>query len=732
MPCSAGTLLADALLFRRVMRGDEIRGLKQGQGEFEVPGLIRLALLASAALAPLGSLQAHAAEAVEAEADSATGRDTIIVTGALQPASAGTKTDTPIIETPQPVTVVTDDVYLAQGSISIMDTLRYVAGVQANPYGSDSRVDGGLVRGIDALQFRDGMRDIYSYYASIRSDPYNFGQVEVVRGPASVLFGASSLGGLINMVSKRPEMETSGEVALRYGSFGRKEALADLNVAASDSLAARVVTRVRDAGTQVENVPDDRVMIAPSIRLQPGEDTGVTLLGLYQEDDGGSTAQFLPNVGTIFPNPNGPLDRNLFIGKPGWDRYDGRLLQGTVLIDHRFSDSVKLSVKARYLDSDLTYFTHYPDSYSSPDNPYYDPAQRIIGNYADGSVAGLNVFSTDNNVQFDFATGESVKHKLLAGVDYSWNRVRKDGAIAYELIDIYNIDYSALSNFGGGIPRASDPGFLGASSEDTAQKQLGFYVQDQIRIRDRVSIVLGARHDNVRTRDTAGVVVKDSATSLRAGIIAEVVEGISPFFSYTQSFEPISGVASNGSPFVAKRGRQFEAGIKFHPDNRTLVTVTAFHIKETNRPIDDPSTPSPFDQVQAGTLTSKGFEIEASRMLPGNFEIIANFSQVDIPVDDVAKHNASLWTTKTFRMDEKTALRLGGGVRYTSDRHSGAITTPAYTLVDALAEITHGPWLFAINANNLLGKEYFASCLSRGDCFNGADRNVFGTVSYRF
>lgn len=656
----------------------------------------------------------------------------IVVTGERAVSSAGTKTETPITETPQPVTVITDDVYLAQGAISIMDTLRYVAGVQANPYGSDSRVDGGLVRGIDALQFRDGMRDIYSYYASIRADPYNFSQVEVVRGPASVLFGASSIGGLVNMVSKRPEMETKGEVSLRYGSFNRKEALADLNLAANETLAARIVARVRDAGTQVDNVPDDRVMIAPSIRWQPEAGTSFTLLGLYQEDDGGSTAQFLPNVGTILPNPNGPLDRNLFIGKPGWDRYDGRLLQGTALFEHRFSEKVRLSVKARYIDSDLTYLTHYPDSYSNPANPYLDPGMRIMGNYADGSLAQMEIFTTDSNLQFDFNTGEGVEHKLLAGVDYSWNRVRKVGGFAYETIDIYDIDYAALSDFGGGIPTAAYPGFLGGSSEDTAQKQLGFYLQDQIRIRDRVSIVFGGRRDNVRTRDTAGTVVKASATSLRAGIIAEVFKGVSPFFSFTQSFEPISGIASNGSAFVPKRGRQFEAGIKFHPDNRTLVTVTGFHIKETNRPVDDPSTPSPFDQMQAGSLTSKGFEIEASRMLPGNFEIIANFSQVDIPVDDVAKHNASLWTTKTFRLNEMTALRLGGGVRHTSRRHSGSLSTPAYTLVDALAEVAHGPWIFAINANNLLGKEYFANCLSRGDCFNGADRNVFGTVSYRF
>lgn len=689
--------------------------------------------IAVAAVSAGLAMPALAEDAVDME------RSEIIVTGARQASDAGTKTATPLLQTPQPITIVNDDTYLAQGAVSISDTLRYVAGVQANPYGADSRVDGGFIRGIDPIQFRDGMRDIFSYYASIRSDPYNFSRVEVVRGPASVLFGSGSIGGLVNMVSKTPEFDRSGELSLRYGSFDRKEALADLTGPLADGVAGRIVARVRDAGTQTDYVPDDRVMIAPSLRWQPTEQTDVTLLGLYQEDDGGSTSQFLPNVGTILPNPNGKLPNDRFIGKPGWDRYDGRLLQGTGSLTHRFGEAVTLNLKARYIDSDLTYLTHYPDSYSAPDNPYVDAAQRIIGLYADGSIARLNIFSTDNNVQFRFDTGAQVEHVLLAGVDYSWNRVRKTGGFGYEFIDIYAPDYAALSDYGGGIPTAADPNFLGGSFEETAQKQLGFYLQDQIRLWDRLSIVLGARRDHVRTRDTAGAVVKDNATTFRAGVIGEAVPGVSPFFSYTESFEPISGTASDGNPFKPKRGRQFEAGVKLHPDERTLVTTTAFHIRELNRPVDDPTTADPFDQRQAGALTSKGIEVEASRILPGDFEILANYSYTWIreagtgqQLADVAKHNASLWTARTFRMDDVTSLRLGAGARYSSAHVSGAIRTPGYTLVDALVEVTRGPWSLGLNANNLLGKEYYASCLSRGDCFIGAERNVFATLSYRF
>lgn len=666
-------------------------------------------------------------------------RSEILVTGHLLASGAATKTEVPAIEVPQPITIVPEEIFTQQGALSVSETLNYVSGVQASPYGPDSRVDGAFVRGIDALQFRDGMRDIFSYYASIRADPYNFDSVQVLRGPSSVLFGAGALGGIINLNSKLPEFVNSGEISLRYGSHDRKEALLDVTGPIAGNFAGRVVARLRDSDTQTDFVPDDRVLVAPSLTWQPAMDTSVTLLGLYQEDDGGSTAQFLPLVGTILPNPNGGLPNDLFIGKPGWDRYDGRLLQGTGLVEHRFSDAVKVNFKARYVDSDIAYLSHYPDSYADPTNPYLDPEQRLIGLYADGNFARMEIFSTDNNVQINFDTGDAVEHLLLAGVDYSWNRVRKIGGFGYEVIDIYDIDYDAISDWGGGLPTPTAP------SEDVEQERLGLYVQDQIRLWDRVSVVLGARRDYV-TSDSFGVEAIDaSATTFRAGIIGEVVDGVSPFFSYTESFEPISGIASNGNPFVPKEGQQYELGIKFHPNDATIVTLTGYHIKERNRPVDDPGTPDPFDQMQAGSLTSKGVEFEARTELPGKLQLIANYSYNEAEIDgtnqqldNVPKHNASLWASRPFALPNDVTLLLGGGVRYSGENRSygpafpNGIVTPDYTLVDAFAELSWRNWSFALNATNLLGEDYYSACLARGDCFMGAERNVFGTLSYHF
>ncbi|MBV2148118.1 TonB-dependent siderophore receptor [Sphingobium sp. AS12] len=676
--------------------------------------------------AALIALCGTAVQAAEQAPDVADSESQIIVTAA----NAGTKTETPLIQLPQPIKVITSDQYLAQGAINISDTVKYAAGVLANPYGRDTRVDGFNVRGIDALQFRDGMRDIFSYYASITSDPYNFDRVEIVRGPASVLFGQGSIGGLVNLVSKTPGFDTRGEASLVYGSFDRKEALGDVNIALADNLAIRAVARVRDADTYVDHVPDDRVMFAPSIRWQPTPDTDIVLTGLYQEDDTGSTSQFLPIVGTFLPNtayPAGKLDQYAFVGKPGWDRYNGRSLQGGGSITHNFSDHVRLSVKARYIDSDLEYKTHYADSYSNPTNPFAADG-RTIGLYADASDARMNVFSTDNNLQFSFNTGASIEHKLLVGLDYSWNKVGKRTDFGIETIDLYDIDQDALQTYDPTGP------FIYES-----QKQLGVYLQDQIRFFDRVSVVLGARRDRV----TGSSGQKDNATTFRAGIIGEIGAGLSPFFSYTESFMPIAGTLTGpggviGDPYKPQTGTQFEAGVKWQPIPNSLVTITAFRIKERNRVLYLANGAT----TQSGELTTKGFEIEASHSLPGNFELLANYgysklrSEVNSSLDYMPRHTASLWSTKNFGVADGAQLRLGAGVVHSGKSISTnalwSIVTPARTTVDGLAEINWRNWRFALNATNLLNNRYYASCLARGDCFMGAPRNVMGTVGYRF
>ncbi|MBV5325484.1 MAG: TonB-dependent receptor, partial [Rhodospirillaceae bacterium] len=185
--------------------------------------------------------------------------------------------------------------------------------------------------------------------------------------------------------------------------------------------------------------------------------------------------------------------------------------------------------------------------------------------------------------------------------------------------------------------------------------------------------------------------------------------GFSPFFSYTESFLPIAGSLTNpdgsiGDPFVPQTGTQFEGGVKWQPGRNTLVTVTAFHIKERNRVL----YLSNGATTQSGELKTKGIETEASHTLPGDFELLVNYGYSKLRLDPYGLNPA-----------------IPAGTLYT-------VVTPSRTTVDALAEITWDKWRFAINATNLLDKRYFASCLARGDCFMAAPRNVMATMGVRF
>jgi iron complex outermembrane recepter protein len=390
---------------------------------------------------------------------------------------------------------------------------------------------------------------------------------------------------------------------------------------------------------------------------------------------------------------------------------------------------VRLNLKVRTIDSDVTYFTHYPDSYSNPSNPFLDANQRVMGRYSDASLADLQILSSDNNLLFTFGTGGFAEHRLLVGADYSWNRVTKQGGYGFDQIDVYAPTYASFDE-----PSLTD------NRTRVSQRQVGFYLQDEVRLFDRASVVLGARRDRLRTLSLGSTdIERASATSVRAGVIAEVLPGLSPFASYTQSFAPVSGLASNGRPFVPTRGRQYEAGVKWHPADATLVTLTGYSIDESERPVDDPATPDPFDQRQAGRLFSSGVELEATHRLPGAFDVIASWSYNRArlagerqQLGNVPKQIASLWTTKTWAIGGGDSLQVGAGLRYSGANESGTVRTPSATLVDALATWNRGPLSLSVNATNLLGRSFYAACLARGDCFIGAERNVFGTATLRF
>ncbi|MDQ8758147.1 TonB-dependent siderophore receptor [Sphingosinicella sp. LHD-64] len=674
-------------------------------------------------------------------ADTGAPGDEIVVTAN---AITATKTDTPLIETPQSISVISNDLFTDRGARNLQETLRYSAGVTGEAYGLDSRGDTSAIRGLNPVEYLDGMRRIFNYAVLPRISVETLERVEILRGPSSVLYGQGANGGIVNMVSKRPQFGAfGGEIAVQYGSFDRYQGQIDLtgSLDAGGTLAGRLVAVVRDAGTQTDFVDDDRIVINPSLTWRPGPDTSITLIGTYQRDRGASTQQFLPIIATILAPEEERLDLSTFLGDPEQDRLRTTQYVGTLLAEHRFSDAVTARTSLRYLDADTFFQELYPDVYSNPLDPFIDADDRVVNRFIYGTRQHLRTFNSDTNLELRFSTGP-FEHLLLAGLDYTDYRQRaRSGSGVTTPIDIYDPVSTGVTP----VPLVDLP--------DQRNTQLGIYVQDQIRYADRVTLVVGARRDRARSLTTSpGSEVEriDKATTFRVGLIGEIGWGLSPYASYSEAFLPLAGLDFGGQDFVPQRGRQYEIGLKWQPRRGVLVTASLYDLEETNRPINDPE--NPVNIIQTGRIKSRGFEIEGSFVLPGHFTITAAYSyneaivkesgypeEIGEQLNDTPRHLASAWAARTFPLSADAHLRLGGGVRYVGSTTSiglfGAPTvrTPGYTLVDALVELDYRQhWRLSINATNLFDNDYFAPCRSFGDCFTGNGRSVIATLGYRF
>lgn len=664
----------------------------------------------------------------QAERETATGP----VRGYLAKRSAtGTKTDTKLSETPQSVTVVTRDQIVDQGAGNMQDALNYAAGVRSDAYGIDSRSDGVRVRGVSPDDYLDGLRKSFSYYTSTaRTDPYTLERIEVLRGGAAMLYGQGGTGGVVNMVSKRPQAEAQNEVGVQYGSFNRKQVQADLTGPLTDDgrWLYRLIAVKRDADTQVDRVPDDHALFAPSLTWKPDAATSLTLQALWQDDKTISTSQFFPWSGISTGNPNGKIPTSRFIGEPGFDRYDTQRKTLGWVFEHQFNQDWTVRQNLRFSNTKNDYRTLYGDSFSEPGGYYADPAgQRLLGRYAGATLATTKVFGADQSVVGNFTTG-TLRHKVLIGYDYL--HYKQTGANASDYPDYYE---------GGTVPSIDvyRPVYTGYTSPEMVevapnrQKQHGLYLQDQLGLTSKLLLTLGLRHDRASNETEGAETQKSSATTKRFGLMYLADNGVSPYVSYGESFTPVQNSAQ-GQRFKPLRGEQWEAGVKYEPAGSTLsLTADVYQWKEKNQL----KQITPVLTEQLGRTEAKGVELEARGQLMPGLDLTAHFNYIDLDkqLEAIPKQQGAVWAKYNFARMGMRGLSIGAGVRHMSDFKDGAApTTPSSTLVDALIAWDHAQWRVALNINNLTDKSYVATCLGRGDCWYGARRNAVLTATYRW
>jgi iron complex outermembrane receptor protein len=651
---------------------------------------------------------------------------------AARRSATATKTDTPLAETPQAITVVTRKRVEELGAANVQDALNYAAGVRSDAYGLDTRSDGMSIRGGFPDVYQDGLRQNFNYYTSTaRTDPYILERLEVLRGPAAMLFGQGSTAGIVNLVSKRPLAEAEREVGVVLGSFGRKQLQTDLTgpLSADGQWLYRVIALGRDADTQVDHVRDDRKLLAPSLTWKPSGATTWTLQARWQDDKSGSALQFFPWSGSGAPNPNGRIPTSRFIGELD-DRYDTERSELGWVFEHRFSDDVTARQTLRATRNRVDYASLYADAFSVPGDSYIDPAQRLLDRYAFAERRKVDMLAADQHVEAKLRSG-TLEHRVLAGLDAL--RYRERSASAFD----------SPTQYGGGVPPIDvyAPVYTGytvpAPTDDprTWQRQFGLYLQDQLRFGSWIAVA-GARHDRVSNGVQGSDDRDDSATTKRVGVMYLADNGWSPYVSYSESFQPVPGANLAGELFVPIRGKQFEVGVKRDGGGHSF-TAALFDLRERNRVVTSPVNPN--DQVQAGKTRARGLELElVGRVLP-QLDVSAHYNYLDFETDDsaafdpVPEHQAAVWGQYRFALGSVTGLSAGLGLRWFSSFRDGAAPrVPELSLVDAALAWDRGAWRYALNVQNLADKSYVSTCLERGDCFYGARRTVSASATYRF
>jgi len=699
------------------------------------PYLLRPVMLGLPLL--MAAVVAQAQEALELEAQQITApreveRGDGPVEGYVAKRSvSATKTDTPIIETPQSISVITADRIRDQGSLTIQDSLRYVSGMRGEAYGFDSRGDFSLVRGVSPTIFLDGLQQSVGSYTNTRTDPFTLERIEVIKGPSSMLYGQSSVGGLLNLVSKRPQAERRNELQLQYGSFDRKQIAFDSTGPLDDdgTLLYRVVAIQRDSQTQVDHTQDNRLVFMPSLTWRPNEQFEWTLMANVQKDDGGTTSGFLPHRGTVLSAPYGEIGSERFVSEPGFDEYDTEQKALTSQMTWRLDETWTLRQNLRWQKSKVSYQTMY----GWP--PVLGADDRTVNRVWSVSKPEVTIWSADHQAESRFDTG-ALQHTLLMGVDYrhAVTDSRSARGVATPL-DLYDPVYGTF-----------DPS--GITLSDVPQQravQKGLYVQDQVRL-DRWLMTLGLRKDWAETRVEDGNRQKDDAVTGRVGLTYLFDNGVAPYISYSESFTPIIGLNTiTQQSYKPLEGEQWELGIKYQPvGSNTLLTAAVFDLREKNRQMPDPA--NPLSTIQAGEARVKGLELEGLVEVDPNWDLIATYSYLDSEVAkgppaqqgkriaSVPEHMASLWSQHRFSVAGISGFSAGAGVRYVGASWDGtdSLKTPSTTLFDAMLGYAYQDWSFTLTATNLEDETYYTTCLSRGDCFTGNRRTVVATASYSF
>lgn len=673
-------------------------------------------------------------------AQETTKNDTVVVTSQMQ--SGATKLATPDIETPQSVSIVTREQFEEQGATSVRQAVSYTPGVYSNQIGASNRFDYIVLRG-----FSDGSLDnVYldglkmmgdtNSHSSLVIDPWFLDNIEVVRGPASVLYGRSSPGGIVALTSRKPSFDAGGEVKLFAGNNNQRGAAFDVTGALDDNdrVAARLSGMTRYADSQFGPLKEERYALMPSLTWRITDQTRLDLMAYLHRDPEGGSHSGLPYDGTVVPHYGQKISNTFYEGEDDYDKYDRRENMVGYNIEHMFDSGWSVRQKLRYLHTDVELNQVYAAGWLN---------ETELNRGYSGSDENMSAITLDNQLDGSFDTWQ-VNHRLLVGIDYQDRSNNTTGYYgAFPPIDAFNPVYGAKPDYINMYAR-----------EKHKLRQTGYYLQDQMSW-DRFRITLGGRYDQVsisnidKQNGTRSDLDKNNFSS-RAALLYLFDNGVAPYISYSTAFTPTSFADENGNLLEPMKGKQWEAGLKYEPEGlNSQFSASVFRINQTNIATKEEPT-DPYRSI--GEIESEGVELEAISQLTDSFRLQAAYTYTDIrykkssPEEQgkrtvyAPRNQASTWLSYDVKNGPLAGLTLGSGVRYvngiTSDRQN-THTLPSYTLVDLaigydLTNIGIKGLSTQLNVNNLTDKRYVAACNSLSYCYFGAERSIVGSVSWKF
>lgn len=644
--------------------------------------------------------------------------------------ASATRTDTAIHETPQSISVVPAQVVEDIGATRLEDALDYAGGVErGNNFGGQGLTEF-LVRGFSTQEFYRNGFAVNRGYPNM-PDANTLERIEVLRGPASMLYGRGDPGGTFNIVSKQPQAERRTVLGSQVNTDGLRRGTLDTTGALDESAAFTYRLNLVAEGSDSfrDHVESERYNIAPVLRWQLNDDTALILEGDYLHN-----RHPLDRGLTRYPNQAGDLSRDRFLGEETAGKLTNQNATTQLRLEHQLDSQWMLRGGIQYLDGSL-------DGGAVENNGLAADGRTVGRNYSERWL-NWNDLAVQANLEGHFDAA-GLAHTLLLGVEfddfnYDSQIDRSGGATSDFPIDLYDPVY------GQPLPALTRT----TTYDDENLKSYAFFLQDQITLTERLTAQVGARLERFEQRyenklNPAGSWDQThNAVSPRFGLIYDLTEELAVYANTSRSFKPNRGADRSSQAFDPEEGIAHEVGIKYElPEHDLSVTAALFHITKENVLTSDPVDSN--YQVAAGEARSRGFDISVAGNITPQWRVIGGYAYVDAEVTEsssasmpvgtrlanVPRHSFNLLDTYEFAEGPLAGLGVGMGVKYVGDRKGGATSTAfdmdAYTTVDLLAyyPLTERVRL-NLNLNNLFDEEYEERAWGNIWAYPGAPRTL--------